>query len=117
MIKSRLQTRRNTKTVAVKVKTLTSGTDIPYTEATVSGLSAVVATFEQGDPIEISTDAGTIIIVPTTFWFEALAGSSLPAIEEKHVLVDTDSVRYEVLAINDQGGGDDRLEVITRRLR
>ena len=114
MIKSRLQVRRVKLTIAVKVKTLTGG---KYTEANVSGLSALAATREQRDAFEITDDAGTQVIISDVFWFESVAGSNLPAIEEKHVLVDSSSVRYEVLSVADQGGENDRLRVMTRRLR
>jgi hypothetical protein len=114
MIKSRLQSRRVAVTVAVKVKTLTSG---QYSEANVSGLSSVTATKEPRDAFEFTSDGGTIVTVTDVFWFEAVAGASLPAIEEKHVLVDSSSIRYEVVNVSDQGGEGDRLRVMTRRLR
>lgn len=116
MIKSRLRLRRNTVTVAVKVKSLTAGA-APYTEANVAGLSAVTCTREETDAFEVESDAGMIVTVTDVFWFEALAGASLPVIDERHVLVDTSSVRYEVLQIIAQGGEQDRLMVRTRRLR
>ena len=118
MIKSRLQLRRNTITVAVKVKTLTGGTTAPFTEANVSGLSAVPFTLESVDAFEVTTEGGMVVTVTDVLFHEALAGASLPAIEEKHVLVDTtSSVRYEVLQAIAQGGEQDRLMVRTRRLR
>ncbi len=114
MIKSRLQSRRTTVTVAVKVKTRANS---QYSEANVSGLSAVTCTKEPRDAFEFTSDGGAIVTVTDVFWFEAVAGASLPAIEEKHVLVDGSSVRYEVVNVADQGGEDDRLRVMTRRLR
>ncbi len=114
MIKSRLQMRLNTVTVAVKVKTRTNS---QYAEANVSGLSSVAATKEPRDAFEFTSDGGTIVTVTDVFWFEALAGSSLPAIEEKHVLVDGSNVRYEVVNVADLAGEGDRLRVMTRRLR
>lgn len=117
MIKSRLQIRRVTKTVAVKVKALTAGA-APYTESNVTGLSAVNLTHEQTDAFEVTSDAGVIVTVTDIFWDEALAGVSLPAIDERHVLVDTTSlVRYEVLQAIVQGGEQGRLMLRTRRLR
>jgi len=114
VIKSRLQERRTQLTITVKVKTLSSG---QYSEATVSGMSALTATREQRDAFEITDDAGTQVLVSDVFWFEAIAGASLPAIEEQHVLIDASSVRYEVLSVADQGGDGDRLRVMTKRLR
>lgn len=114
MIKSRLRLRRVTKTIDVKVKTQASG---QYTEASVSGLSSLTATHEQRNAFEATTDAGAVVIVTDVFWFEQLSSGSLPAIEEKHVLVDGDSQRYEVLTVQDQGGMGDRLMVMCRRIK
>ena len=114
MIKSRLRQRRKTKTVAVKVKTLASG---QYSETTVSGMANLVATHEEREAQEIDGDGGALVVVTDVFWFEVAAGETLPAIEEKYVLVDSDSQRYEVMQVIDQGGMDDRLRVMTRRLR
>ena len=114
MIKSRLAQRRITKTITVKVKTLASG---QYTEATVSGMAALVAQREQAEATEYMTDAGAMVDVTDVFWFEVAAGVTLPAIEEKHVLIDGDSVRYEAVSVTDQGGEGEVLKVMVRRLR
>ena len=114
MIKSRLRRRRTSKTFEVKVKTLASG---QHTEANVAGLSAIVGTREERDAVEVANDAGAIVGVTDVFWFEPKAGDSIPAIEEKHVLIDGDSVRYEVLQVINQAGQDNRLRVLTRRVR
>ena len=112
--KSRLRERRVTLTIDVKVKTLSAGQN---TEATVSGLGALTATREQRDAFEITNDTGAIVIVSDVFWFEQLSDGTLPAIEEKHVLIDGSSIRYEVLNVANQGGEGNRLRVMTRRLR
>lgn len=112
MIKSRLRLRRSTRTIAVKAKTLASG---KYTES--NALTGLVATWEPAEVDESYGDAGQLALATDVFWFEAAAGSSLPAIEEKHVLVDAASVRYEVISVTDQGGGGSRLKVITRRVK
>lgn len=114
MIKSRLRLRRETKTVSVKVKTKTAG-QAKHTES--NAYTSLVATHEPRQAEEMATDSGALVVVTDVFWFEAAAGESLPAIEEKHVLVDAASVRYEVVSVADQGGGGDRLKVMTRRLR
>ena len=114
MIKSRLRDRRVKLTIDVKEKTLVSG---QYSESTVSGLGALVATREQAESTELVTDAGALVNISDTLWFEAIAGNDLPAIEEKHVLVDGDSVRYEAVSVQNMGGEQDRLKVMCRRLR
>lgn len=112
MIKSRLRDRRVTKTITVKVKTFASG---QHTEATL--YSGLIATYEQRQSVEVSGEAGGMVVVTDVFFFEPVTTGTLPAIEEKHVLIDSGSVRYEVVSVVDQGGGGNRLEVITRRLR
>ncbi len=114
MIKSRLRQRRKTDTVTVKVK---SRSNSQYSEATDAGLVDLVVTRSQQDVFEQTADAGTIVTVGDMFYFEAVAGESLPAIEEKHVLVDSSAVRYEVLRVTDVAGEGNRLMVATRRLR
>lgn len=114
MIGSRLRERRNTKTMTVKVKTIASG---KHTEANVSGLSSLTATWEPLSPEETVTEGGSVVIVTERFWFDKLSDGTLPAIEEKHVLVDSSSVRYEVVRVKNQGGQGERLEVTTRRVR
>ena len=115
MIKSRLQIRRNKKTVSVLDRTLSSG---KYVESIVGALSNLEATYEQQDAFEVATDGGAVVTVTDVFWFEAKAGEDLPAIEEKHVIREKGTlVRYEVLQVQDQGGGGNRLRVMTRRLR
>lgn len=114
LIASRLRQRRQTVTLTVKAKTLAAG---QHTEATVSGLSAVVATRDPKSGDEIFSDTGDIVVVSDVFWFEPLNGS-LPAITSSHVLVDSDGVRYEVVATpQDQAGGGNRLKVMTRRVQ
>jgi hypothetical protein len=112
MIKSRLQLRRKKKTITVKSKALASG---QYAETNL--LTELSASREPRDAFEFTSDGGTIVTVTDVFWFEAEAGESLPAIEEKHVLVDDSAVRYEVINVADMGGEGDRLRVMTRRLR
>jgi hypothetical protein len=112
MVKSRLQARRKAKTIIVKSKALASG---QYSETNL--LTGLSASREPGNAEEVITGGGAIVNVSDTFWFEAEAGESLPAIEEKHVLVDEDDIRYEVVSVTDQGGEGDRLKVMTRRLR
>lgn len=113
---SRLQIRRPQKTVNVKVKTLGGGGK--YTEANVAGLTNLTATFEQRNAMEEHTDAGGTVNIVDVFFFERLTTTGiLPAIREQHVIVDSDSVRYEVFEVSDEGGGGDRLKVSCRRLR
>lgn len=117
---SRLRRRRNTLTVAVKLKSLSGG---QHSEANVTGLEALTATRSQGSTgsqssaRETVTETGAIVIVTDIFFFEQLSTGALPAITEKHVLVDGSGVRYEVLSVSDQGGEGNRLRVMTRRLR
>jgi len=112
MIKSRLRDRREKLTITVKEKTLANG------QHTASDfLTGLTATREQDFASEQYTVAGALVPVTDIFWFEALAGASLPAIEEKHVLVDGSSIRYEVLQVTAMGGEQDRLRVVTKRLR
>lgn len=112
MVKSRLRLRRSTKTINVKVKTLSGG---KYTES--NAYSGLTATWEPAEVDEVYGDAGQLALATDVFWFEAAAGASLPAIEEKHVLVDAASVSYEVISVTDQGGGGSRLKVVTRRMK
>lgn len=113
---SRLQIRRPQKVVDVKEKTLGGGGQ--YTEANVTGLTNLTATFEQRNAMEEHTDAGgTVNIVDVLFFERLITTSILPAIREQHVIVDSDSVRREVFEVSDEGGGGDRLKVSCRRLR
>ncbi len=112
---SRLQIRRPQKTVDVKVKSPSGG---QYTEANVAGLTNLTPTYEQRNAQEEHTDAGGLTNVVDVFWFERLlTTNTLPAIREQHVIVDSDSVRYEVFEVSDEGGGGDRLKATCRRLR
>ena len=112
---SRLQVRRVQKTVSVKVKTLTAG---KYVESNVTGLTSLTPTYEQRNAFEEATDAGGTANVVDIFFFERLTTTNLlPAIREQHVVVDSDSVRYEVFEVSDEGGQGNRLKVSTRRLR
>lgn len=112
---SRLQVRRPQKTIDVKVKTRSGG---KYTEANVSGLTGLTPTFEQRNAFEEHTDAGGTVNILDVFFFERpVATGILPAIREQHVLVDGDSVRYEVIEVSDEGGAGNRLKVSCRRLR
>lgn len=112
---SRLQIRRPQKTVDVKIKALASG---QFTEANVSGLTSLTPTFEQRNALEEATDAGGLVNVLDIFWFERLLTTNiLPAIREQHILVDSDSIRYEVIEVSNEGGGGNKLKVSCRRLR
>lgn len=112
---SRLQVRRVQKTVSVKERTLTAG---KHVESDVSGLTGLTPTHEQRNALEENTDAGGIVNVVDVFFFERLTTTDiLPAIREQHVLVDGDSVRYEVIEISDEGGQGNRLKVTCRRAR
>lgn len=112
---SRLQIRRVKKTVDIKEKTLTSG---KYVESNVSGLTSLTPTYEQRNANEEQIDAGGTVNVLDVFFFERLTTTNvLPAIREQHVIIDSDSVRYEVIEISDEGGQGNRLKVTTRRLR
>lgn len=113
---SRLQIRRPQKTVDVKKKTLGGGGQ--YTEANVAGLTGLTPTFEQRNAMEEHTDAGGAVNIVDVLFFERLITTGiLPAIREQHMVVDSDSVRYEVFEVSDEGGGGDRLKVSCRRLR
>lgn len=112
---SRLQVRRVQKTVDVILKTL-SGRQ--YTEATVSGLTSLTPTFEQRNAVEENTDAGGLVNILDVFFFERLIATNvLPSIREQHILLDSNSVRYEVVEVSDEGGQGNRLKVSCRRLR
>jgi hypothetical protein len=112
---SRLQVRRVQKTVDVKIKTLSGG---QFTEDNVVGLTSLTPTFEQRNADEEATDAGGLVNILDIFFFERLTTTNLlPDIREKHVLVDTDDVRYEVVEISNEGGQGNRLKVSCRRLR
>jgi hypothetical protein len=101
--------------VDVKVKTLTSG---QFTEANITGLTSLTPTYEQRNAIEEATDAGGLVNILDIFFFERLVTTNLlPAIREQHILVDSSSVRYEVIEVSDEGGQGNRLKVSCRRLR
>lgn len=102
--------RRATMTVSVKRKTLTSGQNVESNLYT-----GLIATHEQPDATEMFTDAGALVIVTDVFWFERVA-DVLPAITEKHVVVDASSNRYEVVMVQNQGGEGNRLKVTTRNI-
>lgn len=112
MNKSRLRDRRTQKTITVKVKTFAGG---QHTEATL--YSGLIATYEQRQSVEVSGEAGGMVVVTDVLFFEPVTTGSLPSIEEKHVLVDSGGVRYEAVSVADQGGNGNRLEVVVRRLR
>jgi len=111
MIASRLRERRVQLGVSVKLKTLTAGQHVESNLAT-----GLIATHEQPDASEMFTDAGALVIVTDVFWLERVNGT-LPAITEKHVIVDASSNRYEVVMVQNQGGEGNRLKVMTRALR
>lgn len=111
MIGSRLRERRLQLTVSVKLKTLTSGQMVES-----SAFTGLIATHEQPDANEFVTDAGAVVVVTDVFWFEPVAGV-LPAITEKHVIVDASSNRYEVVMVQNQAGEGNRIKVMTRALR
>jgi hypothetical protein len=114
---SRLQVRRVQKTVDVLVKTKTGGS-AQFTEAIVTGLTGLTPTFEQRNAIEEHTDAGGIANIVDVFFFERLVSTGvLPAVREQHVIVDSDSVRYEVFEVSDEGGQGNRLKASCRRSR
>lgn len=111
MIGSRLRERRRQLTVSVKLKTLTAGQNVES-----SLYTGLTATHEQPDAFEAFTDGGALVVVTDVFWFAPVSGS-LPAITEKHVIIDASSNRYEVVMVQDQAGEGDRLKVTTRALR
>ncbi len=113
MLASRLRSRRPAKTITVKAKTLTGG---QHVEATVSGLSALTATYEQRAAVEVATDGGAVVVVTDVFYFEPLSDGTLPGIEEKHVLVDTGGQRYEAMVVKPMAMLK-RLMVMCRKLR
>lgn len=110
-IDSRLRRRRVKVIVAVKLKTLTAGQNVESNLYT-----GLVATHEQPDASEMFTDAGALVVVTDVFWFEAI-GWALPAITEKHTIVDASNNRYEVVMVQNQAGEGNRLKVMTRALR
>lgn len=111
MIASRLRDRRVQMTVSVKLKTLTAGQHVESNLA-----SGLIATHEQPNAFEIISEAGMIVPVTDVFWFEPVSGT-LPAITEKHVVVDASSNRYEVVMVQRQAGEANRLKVMTKALR
>lgn len=89
-----------------------------FTEANVTGLAGLTPTFEQRNAEEEATDAGGLVNILDIFFFERLIATNiLPAIREKHILVDGSSIRYEVIEVSDEGGQGNRLKVSCRRLR
>lgn len=110
MIGSRIVNRLIKLTVDVKSKTLSGG---QFNESNI--YSSLTATTGSPIVLELVTDAGAIVVLATPFWFEPVNGS-LPAITEKHVIVNG-SNRYEVIMAQKQGGQEDMLKVMTRALR
>lgn len=115
MIKSRLLDMSTTVTVAVKEKTLASG---QHSESNVTGMSALTATKRQPSAQEVASSAGAVVMADEIFLFDAIAGASLPAIKEEYVLVDTNSLRYEIKSVRDGSAGEgELLIVVTERGR
>lgn len=98
-------------TCSVKLKTLTAGQNVETSLTT-----GLIATHEQPDASELFTDAGALVVVTDVFWFEPVSGT-LPAITEKHTVIDASNNRYEVVMVQNQGGEGNRLKVMTRALR
>lgn len=111
MIGSRIHERRVQMTCSVKLKTLTAGQNVETNLTT-----GLIATREQPDASELFTDAGALVVVTDVFWFEPVSGT-LPAITEKHTVIDASNNRYEVVMVQNQGGEGNRLKVMTRALR
>jgi len=110
MIGSRLRNRRNTRTVDIITKSLS-----PYAET--NAYTGLTATYEQRDAFELMTEAGAVIMVTDIFWLApATPGASLPTITEGQVIYDG-STRYEIIQVQEQGGGGQRLRAMTRRMR
>jgi hypothetical protein len=110
---SRLHVRRPKKTVDVLVKTRVND---QHTEAIVPGLGGLTPTYEQRNAIEEHTDAGGLVNIVIVFFFERLIATGiLPAIREEHVISDSDSNRYEIFEVSDEGGGGNRLKVTCRQ--
>ena len=111
---SRLRRRRKQVTISVYSKSVSSG---QLAESAVSGLVNIKATKEPaGQDPEIVTEAGVIVIATDNFYFDQISGS-LPAITENHLLIDSDSARYEVVTRPFAlAGEDNRLKVITRKV-
>lgn len=110
---SRLHIRRPKKTVDVLAKTRVGD---QHTEAIVTGLGGLTPTFEQRNAIEEHTDAGGLVNIVIVFFFERLITTSiLPAIREEHVISDSDSNRYEIFEVSDEGGAGDILKVTCRQ--
>lgn len=114
MIGSRLAQRRPVRTVTVKKKTLTSG---KHVESNLAGAVSIPARFHQVDAGEAASEGGAVVVVNGVFGFEPVSGS-LPAIEEKHVIVDDDtSERFEVVSVKNRAGAGNRLKVSVKKLR
>jgi hypothetical protein len=111
MIASRLRERRAQITVSIKAKTLTSG---QYVENSLA--IGLIATHTQPNAFEVISEAGIVALVTDIFWFAQIDGS-LPAITEKHVIVDASGNRYEIMMVQNQGGEGNRLKVMTRSIR
>lgn len=110
---SRLHIRRPKKTVDVKVKSPSGG---QYTEANVAGLTNLTPTYEQRNAQEEHTDAGGLVNIVIVFFFERLITTGiLPAIREEHVISDSDSNRYEIFEVSDEGGAGNLLKVTCRQ--
>jgi hypothetical protein len=102
MYNSSLRRRRKTETVTIK----------NYAGTTIA--SGLTATREPKLAAPVVTDDGVIFIETINFYFANTAGV-LPTIAYKNLVVDAASLKYEVLAVQAQGGESDRLKVVTKR--
>ena len=101
---SRLRTRRKKRTVNVA------------TRAGVVVVNGLTPTWQPGPNDERITAQGGVKFVTDVFFFEPVNGT-LPAINHKHIMTDTDtSFQYEVLTVADQAGNGTLLMVEATRV-
>ena len=110
---SRVRLRRQTKTVTVKSRTHSGST---YTENNQELL--LIATWEPRQVQDTNSETtGTFYTVTDVFFFEKDNDCGFPTIGNGDVIIDNDtSQRYEVMNVSNEGGGNHRLMVSTKRL-
>ncbi len=95
MGQSRLRRRQSKTTVNIKVKSTSGG---QYVET--NAFADLVFTRQQVAADELYTEQGSQVVVDWLFIFEALAGESLPAITEEHIIEEISSGdRYEIVKV------------------
>lgn len=110
---SRLRLRRQAKTVTVKSRAHSGST---YTESNQE--QNLIATWESRQVQDVNSDkTGTFYTVTDVFFFEKDNDCNFPTINNGDVIIDNaTSQRYEIMHVSNEGGGNHRLMVSTKRL-